>query len=124
MGTHCELKLDLCANISCKNNGICKTIDLTWKCICLDPTLYYGNYCERQTSALAVKKALTKSFASVAITALVLTCSFVIIMDVLKYLFHIDPAKEARMKRAKAKRTAPKRKSGAPKVAVRFQYVS
>ena len=124
MGTHCELKLDLCANISCKNNGICKTIDLAWKCICLDPTLYYGNYCERQTSALAVKKSLTKSFASVAITALVLTCSFVIVMDILKYLFHIDPAKEARMKRAKAKRTAPKRKSGAPKVAVRFQYVS
>ena len=75
------------------------TTNMTWKCICLDPSLYFGEYCQLQTAALTVKKAMSKSFASVAIAAISLTCSFVVLMDVLKYAFHVDPVKTARMKK-------------------------
>ncbi|CAF1499768.1 unnamed protein product, partial [Adineta steineri] len=60
-----------------------------------------------------------------AIVALVLTCSFVIIMDILKYVFKIDPVKAERLKQLQAKRAAkPKPKPKAPNVAIRFQYVA
>ncbi|CAF4373124.1 unnamed protein product, partial [Adineta steineri] len=81
--------------------------------------------CEIQTSALKIKQALSRSFASVAITALVLTCSFVIIMDILKYVFKIDPVKAERLKQLRAKKAAKsKPKPKAPNVAIRFQYVA
>ncbi|CAF1233029.1 unnamed protein product [Adineta steineri] len=98
---------------------------MSWSCICLTPSLYYGNYCEIQTSALKVKQALSRSFAGVAIAALVLTCSFVIIMDVLKYVFKIDPVKAERLKQIQAKKAVKsKAKAKAANVAVRFQYVA
>ncbi|CAF1374280.1 unnamed protein product [Adineta steineri] len=98
---------------------------MSWSCICLIPSLYYGNYCEIQTSALKVKQALSKSFASVAIVTLVLTCSFVTIMDVLKYVFKIDPVKAERLRQIQAKKAAKsKPKPKAPNVAIRFQYVA
>ncbi|CAF0794318.1 unnamed protein product [Adineta steineri] len=124
-GVHCELKVNLCANIKCQNHGICQTVNMSWSCICLTPSLYYGNYCEIQTSALKVKQALSRSFAGVAIAALVLTCSFVIIMDVLKYVFKIDPVKAERLKQIQAKKAVKsKAKAKAANVAVRFQYVA
>ncbi|CAF3746170.1 unnamed protein product [Adineta steineri] len=124
-GVHCELKVNLCVNIKCQNHGICQTVNMSWSCICLTSLFYYGNYCEIETSALKVKQALSKSFASVAITVLVLTCSFVIIMDVLKYVFKIDPIKAERLKQLQAKKSAKsKSKPKARNVAVRFQYVA
>ncbi|CAF1158716.1 unnamed protein product [Adineta steineri] len=122
-GVHCELKIDLCVNITCQNHGICRTVNMSWTCICLTPSLYYGNYCEIETSALKIKQALSRSFASIAIVALVLTCSFVIIMDVLKYVFKIDPVKAERLKQLQAKKAA-KSKPKPPNVAIRFQYVA
>ena len=101
---------------------------MEWKCICLDSTFYYGSYCQFQTNALQIRKALSKSFASVAITAIIVTCSFVILMDILKYVFHIDPVKTERQKlhrkqeqEQQAKRTA---RQDVPKVAIRFQYIA
>jgi hypothetical protein len=126
-GINCELTVNLCANISCANNGICKTTNMAWKCICLDPTLYYGEYCQIQTTALQVKKTVSKSFASIAITAIVLTCSFIVLMDILKYGFHVDPIKTERMlkqQEAQAEKEAKRVARSAPKVAVRFQYVA
>ncbi|CAF4166158.1 unnamed protein product, partial [Adineta steineri] len=72
-----------------------------------------------------VKQALSRSFAGVAIAAQVLTCSFVIIMDVLKYVFKIDPVKAERLKQAQEKKAVKaKAKARGPNVAVRFQYVA
>lgn len=88
------------------------------KCVCLDSTLYYGDYCQLRTNSLQVKQALSRSFASIAITAIVLTCSFVVLMDVLKYGFHIDPVKTERQKVRQEKA-----QSNGQKLAVRFQYV-
>jgi len=96
-------------------------IDRKWKCFCLDSSLYYGNYCEYQTSGLTVKKVMAKSFSSVAIAVITLTVSFVVSMDVLKYVFHIDPVKAVRKKVKKSKNEA---KSKPSKTVVRFQYIS
>ena len=89
-GVHCELSVDLCRNITCKNKGICQTIGSTWKCFCLDSTLYFGDYCQFRTNKLKIREFLSKSFAYVAITAITGTFMFVLVMDILKYIFHID----------------------------------
>ena len=127
-GIHCELPVDLCGNITCENNGVCQTTNMVWKCRCLDSTLYYGDYCQFQTSSLTVQKALSKSFASVAITAIVTTCSFVIVMDALKYIFHIDPVKTERenyQKQNEAEKEAKRSiRLNQPHVAIRFQYIA
>ena len=102
---------------------MCQTVNFTWKCICIDSTLYYGEYCQYQTNRLQIKQTLTKSFASIAIIAISLTCAFIVFMDVLKYGFHIDPVQiERRQLRKHQRRLA--RPSIKPKVAVRFQYIS
>ncbi|CAF4794037.1 unnamed protein product [Rotaria sp. Silwood1] len=127
LGIHCELKVDFCDNITCQNNGICRTIDMIPKCICLDLTLFYGKYCEFQTTSLKTRKIVNKSFASVAITAIIVTCSFVILMDVLKYIFHIDPVKSERKKYVKSKQKNRRKqilKSNVTKPAIRFLYVA
>lgn len=120
-GTNCELKINLCRNVTCANNGICKMIDMNWKCFCLSDTLYYGEYCQHRTNALKVKIALTKSFASVAISAITITCSFVILMDVLKYVFKIDPVKTERHRRKRKRR---RNHPNAPPQIVRYQYIA
>lgn len=120
-GTNCELVVDFCRNITCQNNGMCKTVNMTWKCFCLSDTLYYGEYCEHRTATLAIKQALTKSFSSVAITAITLTCSFVVLMDVLKYVFKIDPVK---VERAKIQEKKAKPQSNVRPTVVRLQYIA
>jgi hypothetical protein len=98
---------------------------MAWKCICLDPTYYYGNYCQFETNTLQVRKVLSRSFASIAITVLVFTCSFILLMDILKYVFHVDPVKTESEKSQKQKEEGKRAvKSNVPKVAIRFQYIS
>ena len=127
-GRYCELAADLCVNITCKNRGICTTVDQAWKCYCLDSSLYYGDYCQYKTMKLQIREILSKSFASVAIGAIVTTCGFVILMDILKYAFNIDPVmgeRESYRKRCEDLKRArqPVRQHG-PKFALRFKYVS
>ncbi|CAF0946542.1 unnamed protein product [Rotaria sordida] len=127
-GVYCELTVDLCGNITCENNGICQTVELMWQCLCLDTTFYYGDYCQFKTSTLKIKEMLSKSFASIAIGAIVTTCTFVIVMDVLKYVFHIDPVEyerdNYRKRREAQKRARRPVKKNQLNVALRFQYVS
>ena len=90
-GTNCQLVSDMCANITCENNGICVSSYLSWSCKCIDSSLYSGTYCEDKSSSLATKQALSKSFATVAIVMMCCAVAFIIIMDILKYVFKIDP---------------------------------
>lgn len=120
-GNTCQFRVNYCVNVTCANKGVCKTINMTWKCICLGDDLYNGDHCQYRTGTLKVKEAMSRSFAGVAITAIVLTCSFVVSMDVLKYVFRIDPVKlERQYIRAKKKRKIFFHPSG---MALRFQYV-
>jgi len=86
----------LCDNITCENSGICMSSYLAWTCECLDSSFYSGTYCQDKSSALKTKEALSKSFAIIAIIALCCVFGFVIIMDVLKYVFKIDPVDRER----------------------------
>jgi hypothetical protein len=108
---------------------MCQTIENDWECRCLDPTLYYGDYCQFKSGALRLREILSKSFAAVAIGAIVTTCSFVVVMDVLKYAFHIDPVeceRDSYRRRIELQRQArrPPPKTDHPRIALRFQYVS
>ena len=127
-GVYCELKINLCDAVTCDNRGFCQMVDMEWKCLCLDDSLYYGDHCEHKTSRLKLREILSKSFASVAIGAIVTTCSFVIIMDVLKYAFHIDPVEierdTYRRRRERHRRARRPLKDMGPKIALRFQYVN
>ena len=100
---------------------------MAWKCTCLSDTLYYGNLCQYQTNKLKVKQALTRSFASIAIIALSLTCLFIVLMDILKYGFHIDPVQRERRRIQKQQEQQRQRREARlhpPKMALRFQYVA
>ena len=66
-----------------------------------------------------MRQAVSRSFAFVAICALVVVAVFIFVLDVLKYGLGIDPAREDRER--------PRRKAGAKQkrlpIAVRFIYV-
>ena len=127
-GVYCQLQVDLCSNITCENRGMCFTVDFMWKCLCLDTSLYYGDYCQFKTNKLVIREILSKSFASIAIGVISTTCGFILIMDILKYFFHIDPVeyeRESYRKRLDERRRARRQiKEREPKFALRFQYVT
>ncbi|CAF3807786.1 unnamed protein product [Rotaria magnacalcarata] len=127
-GTYCELGIDLCENITCENRGICQTVAMQWKCSCLDSAYYYGDLCQFKTNKLKIREILSSSFAFIAIGVISVTCGFVVVMDVLKYVFHIDPVECERdnyRKRREAQRRARRPiKPNQTKIALRFQYVS
>lgn len=126
---NCELKVDLCVGVSCENRGICQTVDMKWQCQCLDSLNYYGDHCQYKVAALVTKEYLSRSFAAVAIVSITITGGFIVIMDILKYFFHIDPVEferdsyRRRRELLKQKRQ-PAPPSDAPRLAVRFQYVN
>jgi hypothetical protein len=135
-GVHCEYEVDVCSNITCQNNGICISNSGNWSCSCISSVLYSGTYCQIKSSSLRTKEIVSRSFAGVAIGCLATVVGFVVIMDILKYFFNIDPVenefrswkdKKADQRREE-RRQERKRKnkvnqSKQPVLAVRFQYI-
>jgi hypothetical protein len=66
-----------------------------------------------------VRLLISKSFAYIAIFAMISVAMFIVVMDVLKYFFGIDPVGEE-MKKMRKKKQAKKRKP----VIQRFIYVN
>jgi hypothetical protein len=118
-GDHCESKINYCFNITCKNQGVCRPLFLNYSCECLGNS-YSGQYCEIVSTKIKVYKIVSKSFAYIAIIAMVCVAMFVIIMDILKYCFGIDLVSEER-ERIRQKQRAKKRKRP---VIQRFVYVN
>lgn len=125
-GSHCELVADMCANITCENLGVCISTYLAWTCRCPDPEMYSGIYCEHQSSALIIKQILSKSFASIAIAAIGGVFVFVIVMDVLKYGFRIDPVDRERQllrsEREEKRANKGKKQEKCAKIGIWFFY--
>ena len=67
-----------------------------------------------------------KGFGYVAILMLLTIVSFFVIMDVLKYVFGVDPVKSTRdeQRRKRIKNMKKQNKSKGPTIAYRFQYVN
>ncbi len=109
-GLHCETRINYYENITCLNNDVCRSLPLNYTCECLTSS-FSGRYCEQKANYLVVKEMTSKTLAYIAILAIV--ALFIIVLDVLKYGFHINPVRQKQQVH-----TRPK-----PPVVVRFTYV-
>jgi Notch-like protein len=103
-GDHCERKINYCLNVTCMNNGVCEPLLLNYTCECLSNS-YSGRHCEITAKKIIIYKIVSKSFAYIAIIAMVSVAMFVVIMDILKYCFGIDSVSEERERFQREKRT-------------------
>jgi len=130
-GDHCQNEVDICSTINCQNNARCVSSFGNWSCLCTNPTLYSGVYCQIKSSSLVTKEIVSRSLSAVAIGCLATVIGFIIIMDVLKYFLNIDPVEgdlrslkeKKRNDRQQKNRKKKFKKSKQPAVALRFHYV-
>ena len=116
-GVYCQIKINYCHEIHCLNSGVCRPLLRNYSCECLSDS-YSGRHCEITAHRTNIYKIVSKSFAYVSLLAIISLFMFVIIMDLLKYCFSIDPAKR------KAKRVIRRKKKRKQVVAYRFIYVN
>ncbi|CAF3752751.1 unnamed protein product [Rotaria sordida] len=86
----CERKIDYCYNITCENKGICRSMLTNYTCECLGES-YSDRHCDIITKKILICRIISKSFAYIAIIPMTIVAMFVVIMDILKYCFGIDP---------------------------------
>ena len=119
-GTHCETKINYCDNVRCQNNGVCRPLVRGYKCECLGDS-FSGQHCEIVATRIKIYQIASKSFAYIAIIALLSVAMFIVIMDILKYCFGIGPVREERERlRQRRNQQIKKRKP----VIQRFVYVN
>ena len=118
-GKRCERIINLCSSSPCQNRGVCFPSLRNYTCKCLQGS-YSGRHCEITATRIQVLQVVSTSFAYIAIIAMVTVVMFVLIMDILKYCFGIDPVEDER-ERLRRKKYAKKRK---PPVIQRFTYVN
>ena len=109
--------MNFCGNVICQNRGVCRSFSLNYSCECLGIS-YSGRHCEITANKVVVYQAVAKSFAFVAISALILAAIFIVVMDVLTYYFGIEPVCDYELE--KIQQQKKKAKSGIP---FRFLYV-
>lgn len=115
-GRRCQYKVNYCDNVSCENEGICRSLFRNYYCECLSGS-YYGRHCENVARRINILEIIAQSFAYIAIIAICTVALFVIIMDILRYGFDIGPKpKEVKLK--------PKPIKRAPRQVQRFVYVN
>jgi len=107
-GVHCELLVYYCKNVTCLNKGICRSLLFDYKCECLFGTS--GHHCENVATSLLIRQYVSKGFAYIAILVLIATAGFIIVLDILKYGFGIDPVCEER-EQIRRKRALSKQKN-------------
>ena len=89
------------------NNGICRPLFKNYTCECLNDS-YSGRHCENIATRIKIYRTVSTSMAYIAILALISTVMFIVIMDILKYCFGIDPVHKER-ERIRRKKQAKKR---------------
>ena len=103
-GNRCEQKKNYCKNINCLNDGICRSLPTNYRCECLGD-FYSGRHCEIISDSIKIHQIVARSFAFVAIIVISATVLFIVMMDVLKYGFNIDPiCREIKPKKKRQKR--------------------
>jgi hypothetical protein len=118
--SQCEIMVNYCQNVTCKNNGVCRPLFRDFKCECLSSS-YSGLYCEITAGSLVARKLVAKSIGYIAIIFIISVFVFVGTLDVLKYVFHIDPARGERERLRRRKYRKKRRKRG---IAIHFRYVN
>lgn len=71
---------------------MCRSLFLNFTCECLTGS-YYGLYCENTATKVIIYQIISKSFAYIAIIAMITVATFIVVMDILKYYFGIDPTR-------------------------------
>ncbi len=94
-GKNCESMIHRCDDKPCLNGGVCQPIPHGYECKCLGDS-YSGRHCEIIGKKIFILKIVSKSFAYIAIIVMSSAAMFVVIMDILKYCFGIDPVQEER----------------------------
>ncbi|UJR32393.1 hypothetical protein I4U23_019855 [Adineta vaga] len=89
---HCERQINYCENVKCSNGGICRPLFRDYVCECLG-TSYSGRHCELVANLLYIRRIVSKSVGYIALLSIIGVFLLVIILDILKYFFKIDPAK-------------------------------
>ena len=112
--------INYCVDVKCMNNAVCRSLFLNYSCECLTSS-YSGRHCEIVSTGLIVRQTVSKSVGYVAIIFLVAVVSFIVIMDILKYGFGIDPTKD---ELERIRRSKPVRRRRRPPVIERFTYVN
>ena len=107
-----------CDGNECQNNAPCRPLVGGYKCECLSDS-FTGEFCQITAIKIKILRTVAKSFAFVGILALISVVMFIVIMDILKYGFGIDPVHEER-ERLRRERRAKYRKP----VIQRFIYVN
>jgi hypothetical protein len=119
-GTHCEIQINYCEIITCQNKGLCRPLFMNYTCECLGDS-YFGRHCEIIAPKILMYKIFSKSSASIAIIAMASVVMFVIIMDALKYFFHIDLIR-AELERIRREKQLKKKKH--QPIIIRYIYVN
>jgi hypothetical protein len=110
--------INLCESSPCLNKGVCHPLVGNYICNCLSGS-YSGRHCEIPAKRIIILNIVSKSIAYVTIIAMVSVAVFVVVMDILKYCFGIDPV-EGERERIRREKRAKKRKP----VIQRFIYVN
>ena len=118
---NCEKKVNFCENVTCQNNAVCRPLFRDYKCECLS-TSYSGRYCEIISTSLVVRKIVSKSVGYIAIICVLIVIGLVVTLDVLKYVFHIDPVRDEG-ERLRGKKQVVKKRTQ-PHIAIRYEYVN
>ena len=123
-GTHCQLLVDRCGNVTCENRGVCRSSTLGYKCECVGDG-YSGQHCEITSSRRLISHIISQSWAYIAIIAMAAVVLFIVTMDVLTYGFGIDPVHDQeRRRRLQEKRLNKKKVKFDARIAVRVVYVN
>ncbi|CAF1562765.1 unnamed protein product [Adineta ricciae] len=87
-GDHCQSAINYCTNVTCMNNGVCRPLLLDYKCECFSGIS--GRHCETIETHVIVRQYVAKSFMFISILAISIAAGFIVVLDVLKYLFRMD----------------------------------
>ncbi|CAF1118072.1 unnamed protein product [Adineta steineri] len=114
IGVHCEHIINYCDNVTCLNKGICRALHLAYKCECLFGTS--EDHCQHLATSILVRQYIARGVAYIAIIVISVTFGFVLVLDVLKYIFGIDITQKEReeilrKRTLSAPKTPPTRKS-------------
>jgi hypothetical protein len=74
-GQHCEMRVDLCANQTCSNNGYCSVVNNEPTCVCF--AMYNGSNCEIKS---AEKQRIENVISAASIIAIVCIIGFYLVM--------------------------------------------
>ncbi|CAF0818380.1 unnamed protein product [Adineta ricciae] len=118
-GGHCETRVNYCANIECFNRGVCRSLYGNYTCECLG-TSYSGVHCEITADRVQLYRNISKSFAYVVIIIMSSVAIFIVLLDILKFRFGIDPARPELDWKDRQKRI----KKSKQRIAIRFRYIN